>query len=790
MKPEGTLLLRGEGVSTLLHVDDYAQPVEMGAVIVEILDQCAETGELHHALDEWIMSVSDVRADFREVAGRKKRRVAADMASRAVTRSGAIGAAALAACSLLLPAPAAGQRPFTLEQMLGAPFPSNLVSDPEGERVAWVQNARGLRNILVATPPRYEGKLVTSYGEEDGQELADLRFTADGLRIVYVRGGAPNRRGEIPNPALDPGGAGRAIWIVPAEGGEPRRLAEGSSPAASARGGILAFVRAGQIWTVPLDGGQEPSRLFYMRGNPTELRWSPDGRRLAFVSDREDHAFVGVYDLTTRELRYPDPGVEVDCHPVWSPDGNRLAFIRIPVERRNVRFVLRRSGLPWSIRLIDLEKGDARTIWTAASGAGSVFVGVEGERQLAWGAGDRLVFPWEREGWLHLYSVLAEGGPATPLTPGEGEVEHVTLGPGGREIVFSSNRGDPDRKHLWRVPVDGGPVRPVTTGSGIEWSPVVLSEGSAIALLRSDARRPAHAAVFLSSGDVRVLAPGTLPEDFPLDDLVEPEAVTIRSADGMRVHAQLFLPREGERARRHPAVVFAHGGSRRQMLLGWHPLEYYHRAYGFNQYLASRGYIVLSVNYRSGTGYGLEFREAEDFGARGASEFNDIVSAALYLSSRPDVDPDRIGIWGGSYGGFLTALALARASNLFAAGVDFHGVHDWNVEMRIDDPGFADAFQSSFDPETRNELERLAHQSSPVGHLDTWRSPVLFIHGDDDRNGPFRQTVELTHALRRRGVPVELLVFPDEVHSFLLHSNWLRAYRQAEDFFARTLAAR
>src|SRR3954470_17550367 len=138
-----------------------------------------------------------------------------------------------------------------------------------------------------------------------------------------------------------------------------------------------------------------------------------------------------------------------------------------------------------------------------------------------------------------------------------------------------------------------------------------------------------------------------------------------------------------------------------------------------NQYLASRGYVVLSVNYRSGTGYGMAFREAPAQGATGASEFNDVLGAGLYLRSRPDVDPGRIGLWGGSYGGFLTALGLARASNLFAAGVDFHGVHDLNLEINN--------FVPAYEPEKRLDVARVAFQSSPMAYVSSWKSPVLLI---------------------------------------------------------------
>ena len=215
------------------------------------------------------------------------------------------------------------------------------------------------------------------------------------------------------------------------------------------------------------------------------------------------------------------------------------------------------------------------------------------------------------------------------------------------------------------------------------------------------------------------------------------------------------------------------------MLLGFHHRGYYHNAYSFNQYMASRGYAVLSVNFRSGIGYGLEFREAEDYGAGGASEVRDVIGAGLYLMGRPDVDPDRIGLWGGSYGGYLTAHGLARAPHVFRAGVDVHGVHDWNITIKN--------FVPSYDPAADPAFSRRAFESSPMSAIDDWQAPVLLIHGDDDRNVPFRESVELAEELRERGVHVEQLIFPDEVHGFLLHRNWMAAYRATADFFDRFL---
>jgi dipeptidyl aminopeptidase/acylaminoacyl peptidase len=338
-------------------------------------------------------------------------------------------------------------------------------------------------------------------------------------------------------------------------------------------------------------------------------------------------------------------------------------------------------------------------------------------------------------------------------------------------MIYSSNQDDIDRRHLWRAAVSGGTAGAITQGSGLEWSPAVTSE-KAVALLHSDAQQQARPAILLATGEIRDLAPGTVPADFPRDALVIPQPVMFSAADGVELHGQLFLPKSAA-AGRHPAVIFFHGGSRRQMLLGWHYMYYYNNAYAMNQYLASRGYVVLSVNYRSGIGYGLNFREALNFGPTGASEFNDVLGAGLFLKNHPAVDPTRIGLWGGSYGGYLTALGLARASDLFAAGVDMHGVHDWTEELGIskdDAPG------------------RLAFNASPMASVKDWRSPVLLVHGDDDRNVNFRQTVELVEALRGR-VPLEQLIFPDEIHDFLLHAHWLAAYQAAARFFDVRLKA-
>ncbi len=679
--------------------------------------------------------------------------------------------ALLVACSVAFSATPAQ---FSLEQVLSAPFPSELTAAPKGGAVAWVLNERGARNVWIADAPNYSGRRLTNYHDDDGQEIAQLTWTPDGRSLLFVRGGDFEERRDNPNPASLPQGVEQSIWIARFDN-VPRKVAEGSDPAVSPTGDRLVFLRKNEIWSIPLDDNAKPSQLIHAKGEASQLRWSPDGSKLAFVSTRSDHSFIAVYNVGAQSLTYLDPSVDRDSEPVWSPDGKQIAFIRVPAS--TPAFGPRRSASPpWSIRIADAGSGDGRELWHASAGPGSVFRDMLADSQLFWGAGDRIVFPWERTGWLHLYSISTHGDVPKPInTSGDFEIEHVSLSADRRTVLFSSNESDTDRRHLWRVSVLGENPVLLTPGAGIEWSPVETGDGAAAAMLRSDSKNPARASIKIGASAIRDLAPASIPADFPASALVTPQPVMLSSADGMRIHGQLFIPPSSNPNQQHPAVIFFHGGSRRQMLLGWHYMDYYNNSYAMNQYLASRGYVVLSVNYRSGIGYGLDFREALNYGASGASEFNDVLGAGLYLRSRPDVDPKRIGLWGGSYGGYLTALGLARASDLFTAGVDFHGVHDWSAELTSDG--------LTLDAPTA----RLAFESSPLASVGTWRSPVLLIHGDDDRNVPFHQTVALVEALRKQGVEFQELIFPDEIHGFLTQKRWLQAYHAAADFLAKHL---
>ena len=377
---------------------------------------------------------------------------------------------------------------------------------------------------------------------------------------------------------------------------------------------------------------------------------------------------------------------------------------------------------------------------------------------------------WDRYDTL---DISAQNATPVLLTTTDGLIEDqtdVAVAPDGRTIFYCTNAGDIERRHIWSVPAAGGTPTQVTTGTGIETYPAPLASGRGLATLSASWDMPMSLGLWTTSSEGAKAAPPTIVfptsrPGFPKAAHVEPQIVLTQPADhAFEIHNQLFLPKDIKPGERRPAMVFVHGGPVRQMLLGYHYRYVYHQFYGMNEWLAAHGYVVLSINYRSGIGYGRSFRQAPNTEARGNSEYQDVVAGAEYLKSRADVDPRHIGIYGLSYGGLLTSQALARNSDLFSAGIDYAGVH---------------LYGSSLDPKD------LSYQSSAISSVDKWTSPVLIIQGDDDRNVNFAQSVGLVQLLRQRNVYTEVLVLPDDVHDSLMYSRWIELLNRMDQFLTK-----
>jgi len=746
----------------------------------------------------------------------------------------------------------------TLDQFLGPASPLEVVAAAKTDRIAWVAYERGRRNVYTAAAPAFAPVKLTNFSKDDGVDLTDVTISADGSTVVFVRGSATNRQGWNANPSSDPNGGEEAIWAARvATPGTSWRVVEGSNPQLSADGKFVLTAKDGQIYrtrvspTRPLtemDRGEKP----FIRewGTNSGPIWSPDGTKIAFVSSRVDHGFIGIYEVATRTVKYLAPSVDFDTNPMWTADSKHVAFIRrpgtpfgqqsqqggggiglppgpaaaqtggavagrggqgrgagrgqggaanapaqggaqpttgSPAQSPGLRTATFAGGYTMAIWIGDVATGDARESWHPQSG--DRFTNLPALRL----AGDYVIFSGNAGGgrggggggratgggapaaaqdeWDRFYSLHYTDASAKPvlLTTTDGLIEDATssiISPDGRTFYYCTNAKDIERRHIWAVPVAGGEPKQVTTGDGIETYPAPMASGKSLATLSANWKMPQSLGVWpmASAPAQKVIFPTSRP-GFPVDAHVEPQLIITHPADNaFEIHNQLFLPKNIKPGEKRPAMIFVHGGPVRQMLLGYHYRYVYHQFYAVNEWLAAHGYVVLSVNYRSGVGYGRSFRQAPNTEARGNSEYQDVVAGARYLQSRPDVDPKRIGIYGLSYGGLLTAQALARNSDIFAAGVDYAGVHLYGSSL---DSG------------------ELSYQSSAISQIDNWKSPVLLIQGDDDRNVNFAQTVGLVQLLRQRNVYYELVVFPDDVHDSLIYSRWIYLLGRMDTFLQK-----
>jgi len=753
--------------------------------------------------------------------------------------------AGLATCLTMLATPLAAQQAKpTVAQFLSPSSPLELVRARNADRVAWVAYERGMRNVYTAAAPDFKAVRLTSFMQDDGVDVSEVDLSDDGSVAIFMRGTEPNRQGWNANPTHDPRGAERAIWAVRASGGPAWRVAAATSATLSPDGRTALYVRDGQIFRARITPNAaapaSDSIIPFIRewGRQSNPRWSPDGSKVAFVSDRDNHAFIGVYDSRTRRVDFVAPSVDCDAAPAWSMDGRQIAFIRRPGlpfgmqtqegsggignppgpasgrgrggtggclaaafgrgggfgrgearpqdTTRFTRFpglyrATFKGGYNTSVMVADVSKCpsasgpseaggtecSARELWHNAPND-SAFATM---RTLIWAGNDRVIFPLSppTDEWDRYYTIAVTNPASDPvlLTTTNGLIEDATsaaLSRDGKTLYYCTNANDIEKRHIWAVPTAGGTPKQISTDDGIETSPQPLASGKQIAVLYFGAAQPASVGLVATAGGATRVVYPTLGADFPKAAHVTPQIVIVKSPDGLEIHDQLFLPKDLKPGERRPAMIFVHGGPVRQMLPGYHYMQFYHWAYAYNQWLASQGYVVLSVNYRSGVGYGRSFRFAANTNARGNSEYQDVLAAGKYLQTRADVDPSRIGIWGLSYGGLLTAQALARNSDLFVAGADLAGVHLYGNSL---------------------DTTAMSYQSSAISAIDKWKSPVFLVQGDDDRNVDFAQTVGLVQLLRAHNVYYELTVIPDDTHESLLHARWVSTFDKMGDFFHR-----
>jgi dipeptidyl aminopeptidase/acylaminoacyl peptidase len=737
------------------------------------------------------------------------------------------------------PAPASPKvaTTYTIDQFLSPASPLEVSAAKKADRIAWVTYERGMRNIYVAAAPDFKAVRITKFMDDDGVDVSSVKLSDDGTMAVFIRGSGQNRAGWVANPSHDPNGGERAIWAARTDGSGAWRLAvltgkelpgfggRSGGPELSPDGKYVVFAKDGQLYrartargsSAAIDTGGVP--FIKEWGRQSNAQWSPDGTKLAFVSTRENHSLIAVYDMKTRKVEFMSPSVDFDTSPTWSADSKRIAFLRrpgtpfgqqsqqgqggignpagpaagragggragggrggrggaandtIPQRADGLYRAAFAGGYTISFMVGDVATGKATEFWHNPP-ADRTFANIN---SITWG-GDHVVFAGQvpNDEWDRFYSVSVSNPQSQPtlLTTTDGLINDsvadrtfvtTALSSDGKTFYYCTNAKDIEKRHIWAVPTSGGTPRQLSTDGGVEVSPTPLSSGKSLAVLYFGADQPASIGIVPANGGETKIVYPTLGKDFPKSAHVTPEIVITHAADGLEIHNQLFLPKDLKPGEKRPAIVFVHGGPQREMLPAYHYMQFYHWAYAYNQWLQSQGYIVMSINYRSGVGYGRSFQRAPNTEGRGNSEYQDVVAGAKYLQARADVDPTRVGIWGLSYGGLLTAEALARNSDIFVAGVDLAGVHLYGNNL---------------------DSTNLAYQSSAAAHIDTWKSPVFLEQGDDDRNVDFAQMVGMVSLLRAHNVYFDLTVIPDDVHESLVHSRWIDIFSRSSDFLHR-----
>lgn len=678
----------------------------------------------------------------------------------------------------LLAAGSVAAQPVDTAQFLKFPIVTD-VSSAEVPAFAWVVRQGENSALMFAKLPDFKPVKLFAQTDVDGQPITSAEVSSTGDYIVFQTGAPFGGSGDAFNPAGLMETPKVTLWVIAARAGaKPVKIGAGANPRFTPDGKRLVFRQARDLMAVDLaTPAAKPTMLLQGGAGFGQSVWSKDGKSMIFAQDRGGWSFLGRYTLGNDRVEWLVTGADLLRSPTLSPDGRTVAYLRSPGREHTVSYDLTENQ-PFAVETVDLDTKQVRTLHEVKSKAGSTSSD-DPEGHLRWADDRNIVFRSEEDGWARLYAIARAGGTPRALTPTQCEVAESELA-GPDTLFVVHNCANIDTRQISKLSVSSGRMTPIQSKDVVMGLANAVGDGRYVAFTGSTVDDAPLLRVLDLKSDTVAFA--EKPSDHGYTHRFTapaPQVVRIKASDGGTVPAQLFLPRTPGP---HPALVYVHGGPPRQMFPAFHFGSYYSSDYAVNRHLAELGYVVVSINFRSGTGYGRAYREAPGRGWRGASEYNDVLGAGRWLAQRDDVDRKRIGIWGGSYGGLLTGQALARNSELFAAGVAIHGVFDWSW------PSPTPGHQNPARLFGVGEAEKpLAFRSSPLGHIDGWKSPVLLISGDRDMNVDVLETVDLHQKLRDKGVDVRTVLIPGEAHDMVRHSSWLQLWAETRRFLAEKL---
>ena len=694
---------------------------------------------------------------------------------------------AAAGCAANAGAPAAQARRLTIEHLIDIRHPSDPVWSPDGTRVVFTWDRAGIANLYVAgaTQPAAEPKPLTSF--ESGFPTGAF-WSRDGQRVYFARGGD--------------------LWQVPAGGGAPAPI--WTSPAAESGFALApdntrtAFVRPSPsprngmdlVLRSTSDGSE--TVVAHDDISITGIGWAPDSGHLSYsagaksIRHEQTPEYSGAKIIYTITERTPAQAFVVSSRggkptPLATPGGGTLRWIdarRVSLDRQSPDYKRR------TITIIDTATRAATTLrediddkfWSIPGGAGPA--------ALPSPDGKWIAFISDRDSWDHLYVAPAAGGDAIQLTKGEFEAWRPSWSPDSTRIAFDANApGQPGTRHVGVASIGADPAKAtvamLTTGRGTNIAPLWSPDGTRLVYQHTDAQTSADLFVIAAkAGATPQRLTSSMPAAMRHVSYVEPEYVHYPGPDGQQVPGWLFVPKGLDRSRKHPAVVWIHGDGVNQGYDGWHVQRNYAVYYSFHQYLLEQGYVVFAPDYRGSIGYGRAWRQGVYMDV-GGKDAKDAWMAANFLTTLGYVDMDRVGVWGLSYGGFFTLIAMTDQPTLYRAGVDVAGVVDY--AMYYEDPYHGGWTASRIGTPEQNPA--VYQQASPLSHVDRLARPLLILHGTADVNVPYLHSVRLVDELMKKGKSplFDFMTYPGEFHYFTRAHVLGDAWRRVDEFFGAHL---
>ncbi|MCP4724856.1 MAG: S9 family peptidase [bacterium] len=625
----------------------------------------------------------------------------------------------------------------------------------------------------------------------------------DVVKIKYVGGQQWSPDGKYVSYTVDDEGRSN-IWLLPVEGGEVFKVTDTKESASAIvwmpDGQSFIYQESGDLWMSRLSPGSS-EKITDTKESERLTAISPDHKTILF--NREGQ--VWKYTFLNKKTEQLSTAGSPMRSPVFSTDGKKILYttsrsrIRImDLDKKLVEWEYDKQALSDPVWLKDGNRvlaqkrtrgGNGREFWVInpkTREEEKIFeefdeFTLDSSQPMMSPTEDRFIMIRNPDGWNHIWLVDINAKTSKQLTQGEFEVSYPEWSPDGSKIIFASNRETLEERHLFVMNSNGGSLKKLTEkypGTNIDarWSP----DGSQIAFTHCGPYKVSDIWLGRPEGNMdAVQRTFSMPPVWTEDNISIPERVVYKGGLDWDITGWLFKPKNMDPNKKYPAIVWVHGGPIRQMRYGWHPRRGYSLFHSYHQRLVQLGYVVLSVNFRGGVGYGKEFMNGLHM-KMGVDEVIDVINGGKYLQAQSFVDPEKVGIWGLSYGGYMTLHALGKHPGTFSMGINVAGVFNWATQVKI--YNYRGRFVRFFGghPDKSPEPYRIG---SPITYVQNIDVPLLNLQGTADRNVPFSQMDEIVECMVKYNLDFDVMYYPGQLHVFQDGDVWRNAFPKIEKFF-------